>query len=340
MTPPLPTITKAQERALEILREGRRFLLVGHERPDGDCVGSQVALAHVLRSMGKDVVIVNPDRPSHIYDFLFEGAPYRRWEGGELPPHDVCVLLDINELSRCGSLAEPIAAAESRKIVVDHHPPGGEAWWDAAFMDVTASATGLLIWRIARLFECPLDALAAKALFAALVTDTGWFRYSNTDAETMAAATELVAAGVVPNELYSLIYQRNPAGHPEAVAGIVGRMEYFCDGRLAVVDHPLPTRGGPSLDDSDPVLDLLRSVGLVEVVLYVRELEGGFCKLSARSKRDFDVNTLARRFGGGGHSKASGATIRGTLPEVKRLLVDAATELLDEHLAPRRADRS
>lgn len=333
MEPPEPVLRESHRAALEMLRAGRRFLLVGHVRPDGDCLGSQVAMARLLEQMGKEAVIVNPDPPGSIYDFLAEIHPFARYEGGELPAHDVCILLDINELGRCGDLETPIRDAPSKKIVIDHHPYHGEPWWDASFSDVTTSATGVLVWRVARELEVPLNEEIAEALFIALVTDTGWFKYSNTDPETMHVAAELVAHGVRPHHVFARLHQSNRSTHPQAMGNILGRTEYFGDDRVVVVDHPLPQHGGPPLDDSDPVLDILRSVGGVEVVLYVRELEGGMCKLSARSKMEFDVNALARRFGGGGHVKAAGATIRGSLSEVKGKLIACAVELLDETAA-------
>ena len=317
-----------QERALALLREGRRFLLVGHVRPDGDCLGGQGALARGLQALGKQVVILNADPPEPAFDYLTRELPYGVYAGGPLPEHDVVVLLDFNELSRTGPMAAALARAPSKKLVVDHHPYAGTPWWDACFVDVTASATGLLVWRILRALGAPIDALAARAVFTSLVTDTGWFRYSNTDAETLALASELVERGADPSSLYGKLFQRRPAGEPRALAAVLARLEYFAGGRLAVVDQPLGNGGAPALDDGDPLLDLLRAVEGVEVVVYLREIERGSCKLSARSKTAFDVNQLARRFGGGGHVKAAGATVAGSLPDVRARIVAAAVEML------------
>ena len=328
MTVPQSDESSARQAALALLRAEERFLLVGHVRPDGDCVGAQAALARVLSALGKRVFVVNPDAPAPSLRPLLDGLDATAFAGEVLPDHDVCVLLDINDLSRCGPMARALRSHPSRKLVVDHHVPGGEPWWDAAYLDVTASATGLLVARIARELDVALDARAAEAVFTALVTDTGWFKYSNTDAETMELAAELVRAGVRPDRLYGRLYQEREATLPGAIAGVLSGLEYECDGRLAVIEHPSESRGGAPLDDADPVLDIVRSVSSVEVVLYVRELEDGRCKLSARSKSDFDVNRLAVKFGGGGHKKAAGATIEGSLSEVRARLVDAASRTL------------
>jgi len=323
-TAPPFEIDAEKERALELLRSSRRFLLVGHRRPDGDCIGSQGALARGLMSLGKEVHILNPDHPGPTFDYFYGDCPFGVYSGAALPEHDVCVLLDINELSRCGPMEEPLRAAPSKKLVIDHHPFAGEPWWDAAFVDVTASATGILVWYVLHELGATIDDVVAKAVFTALVTDTGWFRYSNTDAETMAVAAELIGRGVDPSVVFDSIHQRSPRTEPHALASLLARLEYFADGRLAVVDHPLNNGVAANLADSDPLLDILRAVGDVEVVLYVREIEPGMCKLSARSKTDYNVNALARRFGGGGHVKASGATIEGTLSEVRTRLIESA----------------
>jgi phosphoesterase RecJ-like protein len=192
----------------------------------------------------------------------------------------------------------------------------------------------VLVWRILAALGAPIDAVVAKAVFTSLVTDTGWFRYSNTDAETLALAAELVARGAQPAPLFGALFQRRPMEEPQALAAVLARLEYHAGGRLAVVTQPFGNGGAPTLDDGDPLLDLLRAVERVEVVLYLRETEPGSCKLSARSKTAYDVNQLARRFGGGGHVKASGATIAGTIADVRARLVAAAVEGLAADGAP------
>lgn len=320
--------TAAQARALDLLRSGRRFLLCGHVRPDGDCLGSQVALARVLTAMGKDVWIQNADAPEPRYDYLASEVKFGVYTGGDLPRHDVSVLLDFCELSRTGAMEPALAAHASKKLVIDHHVPPGAPWWDEAYVDVRASATGLLVRRIAAQLGVKLDAAAARGVFTSLVTDTGWFKYSNTDTETLTAAAEMTALGVVPNVVYSALHQRQPLGHPPALARAIERLEYFADGRLAVVDIPLGPEDSGALD-TDEVLDILRAVERVEVVLLLREVPTGGVKLSARSKSDFDVHALARQFGGGGHKKASGATISGSsIADVRTRLVAAAVDAL------------
>ncbi|MCK6449188.1 MAG: bifunctional oligoribonuclease/PAP phosphatase NrnA [Planctomycetes bacterium] len=331
---PLPSPTPEQRSALDLLASGSRFVLSGHIKPDGDCVGSQAALASVLEKLGKQVWIVNPDPLEERYQYLARDRTFRVFNGGDLPAHDVEVFLDFCELSRTGPLEATLAAHPAKKVIVDHHLFHGTPWWHAAFVDSRASATGVLVHRIARALGVELDPAAARGVFTALVTDTGWFKYSNTDAETLAIASELVAAGCEPSRLYDSIYQRAPRSEPKAIGRALSRLEYFADGRLAVIDLPRAAAGEEELADTDEVLDILRAVRAVEVVLFLREQKEGNVKLSARSKTDFDVNRLARRFGGGGHAKASGATLAGSLAEARAKLVAGALEQFGATVTP------
>lgn len=315
------------EAVLAALQAAEVIVLTGHERPDGDCIGAQAGLARVLEALGKEVVILNPDPPEDAFDYLAGELSYGTYPADPLPEHDLAVLLDISELGRCGALAEPLAAAPSKKLVIDHHVHHGEEWWDLAFVDCTASATGLLVFRLAEALGVALDPVASRGLFTSLVTDTGWFKYSNTDAETLEVASKLIAGGVKPDELYGAIFQRNPPALPHELGSALRSLEYFADGRLALLvtdPEEEAVEGG-----SDMLLDILRSVEDVEVVLFLRHKADGTCKLSARSKRDFNVNALARRFGGGGHVKASGATLEGPIEEARAALLEAALDELE-----------
>lgn len=317
----------AMDQAIEMLRGNQRFLLTGHMRPDGDCIGAQAALCRVLESLGKEVWILNPDPPEAQFDYLSRACRFGAFKPGggaeSIPVHDVCVMLDGSELSRTGALEEPLRNAASKKMIIDHHIHHGDAWWDAAYVDVSASATGLLVGRVAKELGVELDRVAALGVYTSIVTDTGWFKYSNTDAETLGMASELVEAGVKPHEVYQSIYQRNGKDQPVGIGRVLSTLEYHADGRLAVVSSPPPTEGQAALADGDEVLDILRSVESVEVVLFLRGMAQGGSKLSARSKADYNVNALARRFGGGGHAKASGATLEDSLDAAKAKLVEA-----------------
>jgi len=321
--------TAEQLRALGLIKTSKRFLLTGHVRPDGDCVGAQAAMASLLGRMGAEVTIINPDPIEPRFEYLTRHASFQAWEGEELPPHDVVVLLDFNELSRCGRLGDAFARAGSKKLVIDHHISVDEPWWDEAFVDVRASATGLLIHRIHEAVGLDIDLPAAEGIFTSIVSDTGWFKYSNTDAETLRVASELVEIGVEPARMFQAIEQRKKSSHPELTGGVLTSTAYFAGGSAALVTQSWSEEAVGY--DSDDVLDCVRSVAGVEVVLFVRELADKTCKLSARCKEWCDGQRLARHFGGGGHARAAGASFDCSLAQACSDLKAAVSEAMAAH---------
>jgi phosphoesterase RecJ-like protein len=313
---------------LDFLRTTKRFLLTGHENPDGDCLGAQAALWHLLRTLGKEVQIVNPDPIGRAFDFLQQHTPFHHARADEpLPGFDAVVLLDCNQLSRTGALAARLRQSAPTIAVIDHHVGADAADGQVCYVDATAAATGALVARLYRELGVPLGRAAAEGVFLSLVADTGWFRYSNTDREVFALAGELVAAGVDGSRVYDALYRRN---HPDCVAVLaeaLSRHRFRLQGRLAMasLDKVLMDRAARADFDTDAVLDPLRSVVGVEVVALLKERFDGAVKCSLRARGDVDVQAIVARFGGGGHKKAAGATLRMTLAEAE-VAVEAAVQ--------------
>lgn len=303
-------------------------LLTGHVRPDGDCLGSQVALARAIRAWGGQARILNPDPADRRFDHLTEWFELEVWDGGALPRHDAVVLLDCSDLDRLGAMGRQVASTSGKTVVLDHHLPGPTRWWDAGIVDPSSPATGLIVWRLIQAAGGTIDRGMAVGLFTALVTDTGWFRYPNTTAATLAAASQMVERGVDPAEVYRSLEQRRHPLHPIGLGRLLSRVEYIEDDQVAVLR--LPWSDEAPFVDGDDALDVIRGVESVEVVLLVRECADGWCRLSARSKGDFDVEKLARKFGGGGHRRAAGARLTGPL----EVAVDRAISAVRAMLAP------
>ena len=329
--------------AAEILRREARFLITGHVRADGDCLGAEAALWHLVRALGKEATILNPDPLAERYAFLAKVAPFRSYDPAagpdQVPAYDALFVCDVAVLSRTGPLEPILRARPSRRVVVDHHVPDRGEVWDAAYVDESAPASGYLVWRLAREMGVALPKEALEAVFVALTTDTGWFRYSNTSAVALSAAAEIVGAGVDVAELYRRVYQQFPPHWPVGIGAILGTLRYRAGGALAVVAidrRGLAERGVETMEDADEVLDVLRAVGPVEVVLFLREQDGGRVKASLRSKGDFDVNEFARRFGGGGHRKAAGFERPGPFAAVVPGLEAEAEEAVERWRAGRR----
>lgn len=292
------------------------FLLTGHENPDGDCLGAETALYHLLKALGKQVAIVNPDPLGHPFDFLAEKTPFSfATADSPLPKFDVAVLLDCCQLSRTGVLASRLRSSGATIAVIDHHVGSDRGDGTVCFVDPKAAATGALVRRLYKAFGVPLPLVAAEGVFLSLVMDTGWFRYSNTDVEVLSMAAELVGLGVDSSRIYDAIYRRM---HPETaamMAACLSRHELRLSGKLALVpiDKQLYERASHIDFDTDLVIDPLRSLLGVEVVAILKERFDGTVKVSMRAKGDVDVQRIASTFGGGGHKKAAGAAIPGGL---------------------------
>lgn len=298
-------------QAAELLRRSRTILLSGHSRADGDCLGAQIVLFHAMRSLGKDPCIVLPDAPDPRYGFLAARTPWTIWDG-RLPEADVLVVCDCNQLSRLGAMGEAAARSGMPRIAVDHHVLEPDQAWTALVHDVGAAASGTLALRFVEeqfgLHDLPEEAY--EAAFVALMTDTGWLKYSNARPEAWAAAAALTARGLDTAKLHAALYMQAEPGRPAGVRSALEHLEYLEDGRIALAwtGRADLARVGGTLEDTDELLDLLRAVGRVEAVGLVTEREDGKVKVSFRSKERLDVHRIARTVGGGGHQRASGAS--------------------------------
>ncbi len=298
------------KEAVSLVESSKSILLSGHLRADGDCLGAISVVYHALRKLGKQVEVMLPNPPDNRYGFLESHTPWTLFDG-TLPAADLLIVCDCNQLDRLGAMGEAVASQDTKRLVIDHHPMEEDHGWHAQVHDCSAAASGLLALDLAAALgvdELPTEAY--EAAFVALMTDTGWLKYSNANAEAWAAAARLVEHGVETSRIYDLVYQQAELGRPRGIAAALDSLEYHADGQIAlawVSQAHLEEHGG-SMEDTDDVLDLLRSVRAVEAVGLVTEREGGLIKLSLRSKHSIDVNRVARQLGGGGHARAAGAT--------------------------------
>ncbi len=297
---------------LDLIEERQSFLLSGHEHPDGDCLGAQVGLYHLLEAKGKKVAILNPDPVSRAYDFLLQHTPIEADSAGrEVPECEVAVLLDCAQLTRLGALGEKVRSAGCMVAVVDHHVDSASGDGEVAFIDSSAAATGILVYRLYRELDLPISRAAAEGIFLSLVADTGWFRYSNADAEVFAAAAQLVEIGVQPSELFDRMYRRNHAESVDLLQQVLGTHRLMFDGKYgyACLDKAAMAQAAKIDFDTDAVMEPLRCIDGIEVVALFKERFDGGVKLSLRASGDIDVRRIAAEFGGGGHVKAAGATL-------------------------------
>lgn len=328
----------AIERLATEFRAGRSVALSTHINSDGDGCGSEVALARLLTQLGIDASIANPTPWPGMFDFLL-GDDVRNDTGDAekaLRKADLIVVLDISDLRRLGTLGPIVRASNATKVVIDHHIPGDVAITELALCDSSACATGELVYDFAVVLGLDLTGPVAEALYVALLTDTGGFRFSNTSARCHAIAGALLAAGVDPEAMYRRIYASVPLGRLHLLRDALATLEVDPEYGIAwiSVEAGAPETHGLRSEDLDGIAEHPRSVAGTRLAIFFRDLGHGKVKASFRSAGEVDVNAFAKEFGGGGHAKASGAMIPGTLEEVRHDVIAAARIFLQKHGMP------
>lgn len=305
-----------------------------HINADGDGCGSETALARLLQQMGMTVTIVNPTPWPAMFDFLV-GDDIRVVEATEggievMNAADIVVVLDISDLRRLGRLADVVRPLTVPKLVVDHHVASDDPPGTIMLSDTAACATGELVFDFAAVLGLDITPAIANSLYVALLTDTGGFRFSNTSPRCHAVAAQLLAAGVVPEEMYRRIYASVPVGRLNLLREALATLEVdpaYGLTWISVASGALEQHGVRS-EDLDGIAEHARSVLGTRMAIFFRDLGHDRVKISFRSTGDVDANEFAHQFGGGGHVKASGALVEGSLAEVQERVVRAAREYI------------
>jgi phosphoesterase RecJ-like protein len=329
----IPEPRRAAIRQLEReLVPGRRVALSTHMNADGDGCGSEVALARLLAQRGMDVRIVNPTPWPNLFDFLVDGdvKEYTAKGSAALKNIDLLIVLDISDVKRLGVLAESVRGLNIPKLVIDHHIASDDPAGNIILTDVSACATGELVYDLACELDLEITPEIAQALYSAILTDTGSFRFSNTTPRCHAMAADLLAAGVDPEEMYVRIYASAPAGRVRLLAEVLSTLGVDEKHGLAWLSMSAGAleHYGVRQEDLDGIVEHARSIAGTRMALLFRDLGYGKVKVSFRSTGEVDVNAFARQFGGGGHAKASGALIAGSLEDVREQVLTAAAQSL------------
>ncbi len=328
----VPRSAAAQELAA-LLVPGTRVCLITHVHPDGDGLGSQVAMVHLLKALGVDAVIANPTPTPDRFGFLLADLPgvdRSAQAVKEIRRADLILVLDISDLSRLGQLGDAVRERGVPVACIDHHTGSGNLPPGPRLIDATAAATGELVFLLARELGWQVGREVAHAIYVAVVTDTGSFRFSNTTPRTLRVAAELLELGADPEEVYLEVYASAPPGRPRLLAEALQTLVIEDEHGIAwlTVPNGALERHGVEADDLDGVVEHARAVRGVRLAMLFRQVSAGRIKVSFRSVGSVDVAELARRFGGGGHTKASGAAIPGDLETVQRSVLEAAREFV------------
>jgi len=305
----------------EIILELQRcdtVLISVHKSPDGDALGSQLALMHALEKLGKSVTAHNLDPAPEIYRFL-PGSARIKTGSPVAGRYDAFVVLD-SEPSRTGLFDGRYPA--DTLIDIDHHITNALEW-KLSWLDPDASATGEMVYKLIRGLGVAIDRNVALCLYTAIFTDTGSFRYSNTSPASMRISAELIEAGANPWLVTENVYESYAYRRLKLLGIVLAGMERSEDGRIAwaVVTSDLYQQTGTTAEDTENFVNFLRSVKGVEVAVLLRQTAEAQYKISMRSKGRVDLTGIARSFGGGGHKNAAGGVLYGALEEVKNRVI-------------------
>ena len=320
-------------RFAEIVRSHQRFLLVSHVRPDCDALGSELGMAGVLELLGKSVRIVNgqatPPNLAFIDPNKRIGVIGQTVQPAELADVEVLMILDTSAWQQLGPMSDFIRAFQGKRIVVDHHMSADDLGAEL-FKNVQAEATGRLVVEAAEALGVKLTPEIATPLFAAVATDTGWYRFSSASAVTYRTAAKLIDAGANPANIYCDLYEQDTLGRVRLRGVILSRVTTELGGRLAhtyVLKEDFTQTGSLPSDTEDVINMALGIKGTETAVIFVEQAGGGF-KISFRSRSALDCSQLAEKFGGGGHKAAAGASLQGTLAEVQPVVLDAVRKAM------------
>lgn len=317
------------------LMEHERFVLSSHARPDGDSIGSQLALAHALLALRKTVHIINHDRPPPYLNAL---PGISAVEIADVVNHnfDAAVILE------CSSLARTEVDGLDRAVVIniDHHT-GNSMYGTHNWFDDTAAACAEQVHDLIGDLGVSLTQDIATALYVGILTDTGSFRHANITERTFDICRRIAATGVNVANVAATVYQNSSLGKIKLTGNLLEYMQLDADGRIAIlqVDDELMERTGCPPDDMEGLINIPLSVGSIEAVILVRT-EPALIRVSLRSKGTIDVRAVAASFGGGGHRNASGFSSELPAPELERQLLARVRMALDpinpthSHLSP------
>jgi len=311
--------TSPDRDAIAAAIKGRqRFVISSHARPDGDSIGSSMAMAYALRAMGKhaDVVMSDPAPPPLMQ---FPGVSDIRIAPQVEGQYDAAIIME------CGDLARTGVAGFDRYFVIniDHHP-GNTGYGNLRWFDSSAAALGEMIFDLVGAIGATMTREVATHIYLAILTDTGSFHYSSISPRTFDICGECLKAGVDPVLVARNVYDSNNMGRLKLFGSVLSAMQIDSTGKIAIVylDHEMARAAGGTYDDTEGLINLPLTVKEIQAVVFFKNIEGQDYRVSMRSKGDIDIGAVAKEFNGGGHKNAAGCTASGPIESLQMLFVE------------------
>jgi phosphoesterase RecJ-like protein len=309
------------------------FLLTSHARPDGDSIGSQLAMAFALEALGKDVRIINADpAPEHYFEFPGVDRIEIAAEAPAGAGADAVIVMECGDLTRTG-----VRGLEDRFIInIDHHA-GNRLYGAVNWFDESAAACAEMVFDVIRSLGVPLTLEIATHIYLGILTDTGSFHHSNITPRTFEICRQAVEAGVNPAAMARRVFDSNSFGKLKLIGALLDRMELLDEGRLAVLylDDAMLGACGCTHNDTEGLINLPLTAREIQAVVFFKVGSDGAIRVSMRSKYDVDVRLVANAFGGGGHKNAAGFTVTGSLDRVRGGILDRVAIAIREGMQTR-----
>jgi phosphoesterase RecJ-like protein len=316
--PPIQDIAHA-------IRSRQRFVLSSHARPDGDSIGSQLAMVYALRALGKSAIAVNADAaPPPLMQF--PGVPDIQIAPAVEGEFDAAIIMECSDLARTG-----VSGLDRSFVInIDHHP-GNTGFGQLMWFDSSAAACGEMVFDLVKTLGVPLSREIATHIYLAILTDTGSFHYSSISPRTFEICRETLEAGVDPVLVARNVYDSNSMGRLKLFGAVLSAMQIDATGRIAIVylDHDMAREAGGTYEDTEGLINLPLTVKEIEAVVFFKQIEGEQYRVSMRSKGDIDVGGVAKTFGGGGHKNAAGCTVSGAIDALQKLFVAKIEDAID-----------
>jgi phosphoesterase RecJ-like protein len=316
-----------------IIRTYDSFLITSHVNPDGDAIGSEMALKAFLEDLDKQVVVANASPTPDPLVFLDPAGEIQHCPSGVsrdlLEDIDAIFVLDLNNWDQLGGVASSVQHSPLPRVCIDHHVEPRDDFASVVVSDTSAAATGILVYELILSMGGKIRKAIADALYATIITDTGTFRFSNTDPRALRAAANLCELGANPFSLHRQVFGNKTWATGRLLGPVLATLQSAADGRLAWITASLEMLrvASATYDDMEGFADLVRAIKDVELVLFFKETADGHIKVSLRSNGRVDAYAIARHFGGGGHRMASGMRVDGPLDAAVRLVVDACLQV-------------
>jgi len=319
------------KKAIELIKKSKSCIVTSHTRPDGDAIGCMKAFCEVAKNLGKSAQPILLSPPAQWYDFIFNkpvpvlgnDVKLEQLQNGSFGAFDLIIVVDTNSYVQLTDFDKWLKQSKIPVLVIDHHITG-DGFATVEVVDSTAAATGEIIFDLFKSAGWEITPAIAEALYIAISTDTGWFRFDNTDSRVMRNASSLIEMGASSSVVYHKLYQNHSPARLRLLARMLTNLEFYHDNKIAIqhiMRSDFDATGAKGSDTEEFVNECQRVSSVEAAALFVELKDGGF-RCSLRSNGKVDVQKIASELGGGGHKMASGVNLKGTLAETKKLILD------------------